>query len=95
MLEICFVGILTLHSGRTLEETAALFDGEEKHQDLVALGGEAANTTMGTSRSIILSGSESTKQEIEDKKDRYYELKRRKADLDCGVSNTDLVSRIL
>jgi hypothetical protein len=72
-----------------------LFDGEEKHQDLVALGGEAANTTMRISRSIILPSSESSKQEMEDKKDKYYELKKRKVDLDCAVSKTDLVSRVL
>jgi hypothetical protein len=72
-----------------------LFDGEEKHQDLVALGGEAANATMGISRSIILPGSGSAQQEMDDKKDKYYELKKRKVDLDCPVSTTDLASRIL
>jgi hypothetical protein len=78
-----------------LEETAALFDGEEKHQDLVTLGGEAANATMRMSRSIILPGSELTQEEMEDKKDKYYELKKRKVDLDCAVSTTDLASRAL
>jgi len=81
-----------LHSGRTLEETAALFDGEEKHQDLAALGGEAASTTMGPSRNIVLPHSES---EIEDKQDKYYELKKRRVDLDSTVSATDLISRVL
>ena len=32
--------------GRTLEETAALFDGEQPPQDLAAMGGEAATTGM-------------------------------------------------
>ena len=32
--------------GRTLEETAALFDGEREPQDLVQRGGEAATMTM-------------------------------------------------
>lgn len=32
--------------GRTLEETAALFDGEQQPQDLIQLGGEAATHTM-------------------------------------------------
>ena len=29
--------------GRTLEETAALFDGEKPRQDLARMGGQAAN----------------------------------------------------
>ena len=33
--------------GRTLEETAALFDGEQPTQDLTHRGGEAATTGMG------------------------------------------------
>ena len=33
--------------GRTLEETAALFDGEQPQQDLVQRGGEAATMNMG------------------------------------------------
>lgn len=32
--------------GRTLEETAALFDGEQPQQDLVQRGGEAATMDM-------------------------------------------------
>ncbi|TDL25883.1 general substrate transporter [Rickenella mellea] len=32
--------------GRTLEETAALFDGDQAPKDLAAMGGEAATTTM-------------------------------------------------
>jgi len=72
-----------------------LFDGEEKHQDLVALGGEAANATMGIGRSIILPGSGSAQQEMDDKKGKYYELKKRKVDLDCPVSTADLASRVL
>jgi hypothetical protein len=33
-------------SGRTLEETAALFDGDEQPRDLIAMGGDAATQTM-------------------------------------------------
>lgn len=36
-------------SGRTLEETAALFDGESVPRDLVMTGGEAATMTMNRS----------------------------------------------
>ena len=39
------------HTGRTLEETAALFDGEH-HRNLVALGGEAAAIEL--SRVVVL-----------------------------------------
>ncbi|KAI0342860.1 general substrate transporter [Trametopsis cervina] len=38
--------------GRTLEETAALFDGEQCPQDLVYKGGEAATMTMGRATAI-------------------------------------------
>lgn len=33
-------------SGRTLEETAALFDGDQQPRDLIAMGGDAATQTM-------------------------------------------------
>ncbi len=39
-------------SGRTLEETAAIFDGEQQEQDIVHMGGEAATMTM--SRAVAL-----------------------------------------
>ncbi len=48
------VGQQTKHiTGRTLEETAAIFDGDEQQQDLMAMGGEAA-TTMTMSRGVIV-----------------------------------------
>lgn len=34
--------IIWFNIGRTLEETAALFDGEDKQKDVVQAGGEAA-----------------------------------------------------
>jgi hypothetical protein len=40
------------HTGRTLEETAALFDGELHRQNLVVLGEEAA--AMEMSRVVVL-----------------------------------------
>jgi len=36
--------------GRTLEETAALFDGEQPQEDLVRLGGDAATLTINEGR---------------------------------------------
>lgn len=38
--------------GRTLEETAALFDGEQPQQDLVQRGGEAATMDMNRANAI-------------------------------------------
>ncbi|ETW83040.1 MFS sugar transporter [Heterobasidion irregulare TC 32-1] len=46
-LELIFVLIYVVETrGRTLEETAALFDGEDRPADLVQMGGEAATMTM-------------------------------------------------
>lgn len=55
--------------GRTLEETAALFDGDEQPQDLIAMGGEAATMTMTMSRGGALQERRSLvniSEEIED-----------------------------
>lgn len=47
IIELSFIFRFVVETrGRTLEETAALFDGEERPQDLVQLGGEAATQTM-------------------------------------------------
>ncbi|KAH8099937.1 hypothetical protein BXZ70DRAFT_194415 [Cristinia sonorae] len=47
ILELVFVIKFVVETrGRTLEETAALFDGEEKPEHLVQYGGEAATQTM-------------------------------------------------
>ncbi|KAH7921039.1 general substrate transporter [Leucogyrophana mollusca] len=52
-LELLFVMVYIIETrGRTLEETAALFDGDKAPQDLVERGGEAATMTMGRSPSI-------------------------------------------
>lgn len=42
----------TSHQGRTLEETAALFDGEEQPAIITNMGGEAATITMN--RGVLL-----------------------------------------
>jgi len=47
VIELVFVVTYIVETrGRTLEETAALFDGEQPTQDLAAMGGEAATTGM-------------------------------------------------
>lgn len=48
IIELVFVVTFIVETrGRTLEETAALFDGEQSPQDLAQMGGEAATMTMG------------------------------------------------
>jgi hypothetical protein len=48
VIELAFVIRYIVETrGRTLEETAALFDGEQPTADLVQMGGEAATTGMG------------------------------------------------
>ncbi|KAJ3480655.1 hypothetical protein NLI96_g8199 [Meripilus lineatus] len=47
IIELVFVVAFIVETrGRTLEETAALFDGEQQPQDLIDMGGEAATMTM-------------------------------------------------
>ncbi|KAJ8506878.1 hypothetical protein ONZ45_g8969 [Pleurotus djamor] len=47
LFELIFVVMCIVETkGRTLEETAALFDGDQQQQDLVQMGGEAATMTM-------------------------------------------------
>ncbi|KAL0955091.1 hypothetical protein HGRIS_004008 [Hohenbuehelia grisea] len=47
LIELIFVVMCIVETkGRTLEETAALFDGDRQQQDLVHMGGEAATMTM-------------------------------------------------
>jgi len=52
-VELVFVLVFIVETkGRTLEETAALFDGEEKPAEITNMGGEAATMTMN--RSVAL-----------------------------------------
>lgn len=51
VIELVFVvGFIVETRGRTLEETAALFDGEQQPQNLMHMGGEAATVTMSRGR---------------------------------------------
>ncbi|KAI0091287.1 general substrate transporter [Irpex rosettiformis] len=53
IIELVFVVTNIVETrGRTLEETAALFDGEQPPQDLVQMGGEAATMPMGRATAI-------------------------------------------
>ena len=44
---------LTEKPGRTLEETAAVFDGEMPEQELMQLGGQAATMTLNLSKGAV------------------------------------------
>ncbi|KAF9052411.1 general substrate transporter [Hymenopellis radicata] len=53
IIELVFVVTFIVETkGRTLEETAAIFDGEQQEQDIAHMGGEAATMTM--SRAVAL-----------------------------------------
>ncbi|CAL1716242.1 unnamed protein product [Somion occarium] len=59
IIELVFIVTFIVETrGRTLEETAALFDGEQQPQDLVQMGGEAATTTMAARTTVRLGDSE-------------------------------------
>lgn len=67
-------------AGRTLEETAAIFDGDQHQQDLMAMGGEAATMTM--SRGVVgvhqSEDSEHSQERTPSKEyPEYYELQNR------------------
>lgn len=81
VIELVFVVVFVVETkGRTLEETAAIFDGDEQQQDLMAMGGEAATMTM--SRGAV---GVHQSQDSEHSQDRtpskeypqYYELQNR------------------
>ncbi|KAJ3913875.1 hypothetical protein F5877DRAFT_92996 [Lentinula edodes] len=56
IIELVFVVSFIVETrGRTLEETAALFDGEQPQQDLAITGGEAATMNITTGRGNIMS----------------------------------------
>ncbi|KAF8968145.1 general substrate transporter [Flammula alnicola] len=95
ILELLFVIFFIVETkGRTLEETAALFDGDEQPLDLIAMGGEAANMTMQINQSVALPGSNS-QQKMAVRQEEYYEMKRRFRDSDITASESDLIARAL
>lgn len=81
VIELIFVVVYVVETkGRTLEETAAIFDGDEHQHDLMAMGGEAATMTM--SRGVIgVHQSEDSEQSQERSPTKeypeYYELQNR------------------
>ncbi|KAF8071939.1 hypothetical protein FPV67DRAFT_908434 [Lyophyllum atratum] len=66
IVELVFVVTFIVETrGRTLEETSALFDGDQPSQDLLALGGEAATMTMGSQHIVDLDRRPSQAQKEE------------------------------
>jgi len=97
IFELVFIIFFIVETkGRTLEETAALFDGDEQTHDLTNMAGEAANMTMRMSRGVVLPTADSLSRE-DDKRDDsdYYEMKKRYRDSDITASSTDLNSRAI
>jgi len=95
VVELVFIFFFIVETkGRTLEETAALFDGDDHPRDLMAMGSEAATMTMRLSRHITLLEKE-PKQRVENKTEEYYQMKKRNRDSDITASSTDLQPRAL
>jgi len=98
--------MLTVSLGRTLEETAALFDGDEPTKDLVTMGGEAADLGIRFSSGINIfsetfrhdeSQIGRSKYAEEDEEgsvdhDGYYSMKRRYRQ---STASSDLSPRAL
>ncbi|PPQ98744.1 lactose permease [Panaeolus cyanescens] len=96
IFELLFIIFFIVETkGRTLEETAALFDGDEQPHDLVAMGGEAASMTMRMSRGIVLTAEHDASMQQEQEKSEYYEMKKRYRDSDITASSTDVHARAL
>lgn len=75
--------------GRTLEETAALFDGEQPQHDLVQLGGEAATLTVNLSRGGVPPLTRRTEKSTDYSPEVFLELRRSYASQSVSESQTD------
>lgn len=92
---------MTVHAGRTLEETAALFDGDELHleRDLVVMGGEAAtaaNSVNGIVTSPRLRRSESAipKEQEWKTENNYFEMRSRTSDDIVSRADSDIDEKL-
>jgi hypothetical protein len=75
--------------GRTLEETAALFDGEQPQHDLVRLGGDAATLTVNLSRGVVPPLIRRTEKSTDYSPEVFLELRRSYASQSGFKSQTD------
>ncbi|KAF7327815.1 Hexose transporterarabidopsis thliana mutm-like protein-1 [Mycena kentingensis (nom. inval.)] len=70
VIELAFVWFCVVETkGKTLEETAIIFDGPEREEDLAHMGGEAATTHLN-SRAIVLQERSSSRSPV--KQERGY-----------------------
>ncbi|KAF8183951.1 hypothetical protein BJ912DRAFT_539565 [Pholiota molesta] len=106
IFELVFVVFFIVETkGRTLEETAALFDGDEQPLDLIAMGGVAADMSMRLSRGVISEPRRERDRDNEyganqirshEKQGEYYEVKRQYRDsASASASSTDFHARAL
>ncbi|KJA26307.1 hypothetical protein HYPSUDRAFT_1065514 [Hypholoma sublateritium FD-334 SS-4] len=102
VFEFVFVFFFIVETkGRTLEETAALFDGDEQPADLVNMGGVAADMSMRLSRHIVTEPRRTVEFEAlnhtktQEKQEEYYDLKRRNRDSDATASSSDFHARAI
>ncbi|KAF8910671.1 hypothetical protein CPB84DRAFT_1764320 [Gymnopilus junonius] len=97
ILELFFVVFFIVETkGRTLEETAALFDGDDQQQDIAVMGGQAADMTSRLSRGAVLPETlpeleRETRpiSDSEEKVNEYYEMKKRYRDSDNTGSSSN------
>ncbi|KAH9481375.1 Lactose permease [Psilocybe cubensis] len=97
VFELVFIFFFAVETkGRTLEETAALFDGEERPNDLAVMGDAAANPTGNRRHSIIVihpQGQDSYR-ERQTKVEEQYEMNRRYLDSDTSsISSKDVLRK--
>ncbi|KAJ6576457.1 general substrate transporter [Mycena vulgaris] len=91
-VELVFVYFYIIETkGRTLEETAILFDGEERRDDLAHMGGEAATTHL--SRAIALQDRTYSTREDENKDEEISTpIEERRRSLAASEMTTDTES---
>ncbi|KAF9475387.1 general substrate transporter [Pholiota conissans] len=100
LVELIFVFFFVVETkGRTLEETASLFDGNEKSTDLAAMGGVAATMSirLTTVVDVVVDGDLVTSIDTHSSTEKqgsgdYYQLKRQyQSDSDSTSSNSGTV----
>ncbi|KAJ6619758.1 hypothetical protein B0H10DRAFT_1145983 [Mycena sp. CBHHK59/15] len=88
VIELVFIVAFVVETkGRTLEETAILFDGEARRDDLAHMGGEAATTRL--SRAIVLQERTRSTKDEEDAHGTVRFMDRRRTSIAGSDLSTD------
>jgi len=88
-VELLFIWFYVVETkGRTLEETAILFDGEDKREDLANMGGEAA--TVHLSRGIALQDRTRSDEEVADSSSEGTEKRRQSLALSFTTTESSM-----